>query len=127
MHSTIRKSVMAISAAALLLGQAAQASAPAQPVVAVDPLVAVSILGTSQSRGAVCQGTANCALPSATDPAATATLAAASAAAATAQTDPRRRDTRGLLWILLLGGGMVLIAVLVAGLAGDEEDPISPE
>ncbi|MFP5329359.1 MAG: hypothetical protein ACLGHC_04390 [Alphaproteobacteria bacterium] len=127
MYSTIRKSVMAMSAAALLFGQAAHASSSAQPVVAVDPLVAVSILGTSQSRGAVCEGAANCALPSTTSPSATATLAAASAAAAAAQTDPNRRDTRGLFWILLLGGGMVLIAVLVAALAGDEEDPISPE
>jgi len=123
-HSTFRKCVMATAAAALLFGQAAYA-APPQPAQVVDPMVAVSILGTSQSRKAVCEGDANCGLPAATSPSATAASAAASATAA--QTDPRRRDTRGLFWILLLGGGMVLIAVLVAALAGDEEDPISPE
>jgi len=125
-HSTFRKCVMATAAGALLIGQAAYA-APTQPAAAVDPLVAVSILGTSQSREAVCQGTANCALPAATSPSATAASAAAAAAATAAQNDPRRRDTRGLIWILLLGGGMVLIAVLVAALAGDEEVPISPQ
>jgi len=51
--SSIRKSVMCTAAAALLLGQAAHA-APMQPAPTVDPLVAVSILGTSESREAVC-------------------------------------------------------------------------
>ena len=126
MLSSIRKSVMAMAAAALLFGQAAHAT-PMQPAPTVDPLVAVSILGTSESREAVCAGTANCAIPAGADASAMAASAAAAASATAVQNDPLRRDTRGLFWILLLGGGMVLIAVLVAALAGDEEDPISPE
>lgn len=123
MLSSIRKSVMATAAAALLFGQAAHA-APMQSAPAVDPLVAVSILGTSQSREAVCGGAVNCAIPVGADASAMAASAAASATAV--RNDPLRRDTRGLFWILLLGGGMVLIAVLVASLGGNEENPISP-
>jgi hypothetical protein len=114
--------MMAIGTAALLAGQAAHANS-LQPASPVDPLVTVSLLGTPQSRAAVCASSPGCGLP-ATD--SSPAVVAAAAAAAAAQDNPRR-ESRGVIWILLLGGGMVLIAVLVAALAGDEEDPISPE
>lgn len=125
----IRKTAMALGAAALLVGQAAHA-APAQPAPAVDPLVAVSILGTPQSRAAVCAGSATCGLPAtaSTTPAAASPAVTTAAGAAAVQNNSLRRESRGLFWIFLIGGGMILIAVLVAALAGDEDDqPVSPE
>lgn len=53
MLSIRRNYVLAVGAAALLSGQAVYA-APVQPTPTVDPLVALSLLGATQSRAAVC-------------------------------------------------------------------------
>lgn len=129
MFSKFRKCAVTLGAAALVCGQAVHA-APAQPAPAVDPLVAVSLLGTSQSRAAVCGTGAPCTFPAATGAAAASvspTVATAASAAAT-QDLPGPRESKGTFWILFLGGGMVLIAILVALLAGnDENNPVSPD
>lgn len=127
MLSTMRKSVVAAAAAALLSSQAVHA-APVRPAPAVDPLVALSLLGTSQSRAAVCKNAA-CGLPVTTAATATAASPAVATAgtAAAVQGVPGRRESRGVLGILALGGLMLIIAVLAATLAGDEDEPVSPE
>ena len=71
MISGFRSVVLAAGAAALLTSQAAVA-APAIVRTAVDPLVSLSVLGSAQSRAAVCAGS----------------TAAAAAAAAAAQGAP---------------------------------------
>ncbi len=75
--SRIRASVLAAGAAALLSAQAAYAAPAPTSVSGVDPLVSLSMLGSQQSRAAVCagssavaaasaavtQGTGDCVLP----------------------------------------------------------------
>lgn len=126
--STMRKTVVAAGVAALLSSQAVFAS-PAKTAPGVDPLVALSLLGTSQSRAAVCASGAACGLPVAAGaPAASSPAVATAASAAAVQGEPRR-ENRGIPMLLLLGGGMILIAVLVAALAGNQDSdvPISPD
>lgn len=53
MISGVRSSSLALAVAALLSSQAASA-APLISPVGVDPLVSLSLLGTAQSRSAVC-------------------------------------------------------------------------
>ena len=123
MFSKFRKCAVTLGAAALVSAQAVHA-APAQPAPAVDPLVAVSLLGTSQSRAAVCGTGAACTFPAAS----VSPIVATAASAAATQDLPGPRESKGTFWILFLGGGMVLIAILVALLAGnDENNPVSPD
>lgn len=65
MGNIVRKFVMAASAAALLSSQAAFA-APQYVQPSVDPLVSLSVLGTAQSRAAVCAAGAAAATAAAT-------------------------------------------------------------
>ncbi|HEU5482438.1 MAG TPA: hypothetical protein VFU80_05025 [Sphingomicrobium sp.] len=123
MISTIRKCVLIAGGSALLSAQAAYA-APTNAAPAVDPLVAVSLFGTSQSRAAVCGNGAACSLPMATSASPVMTTAAATAAV---QNVPRREESTGLIWILGIGGAMILIAVLAATLGGGDDAPVSPE
>lgn len=126
MLSILRKYVLAVGAAALLCGQSVYA-APVQPAPAVDPLVALSLLGTTQSRAAVCGTSATCGLPVATGASAAAASPAVSASAAWAAQGGSGQRQSGLFLVLAIGGAMVLIAVLAATLAGNGEDePVSP-
>lgn len=127
MLSTMRNYVLAAGAAALLSGQTVHA-APVQPAPAIDPLVALSLLGTAQSRAAVCGTSATCGLPMATGAStAAASPAVTASAAVAAQQGPSGERQSGLLMVFLIGGVMVLIAVLAATLADNGEDePISP-
>lgn len=122
-----RKCALAAGAAALLSAQPAYA-APVATAPAVDPLVALSMLGTSQSRTAVCGSAPVCALPMVrtSAPSASPPFAAAASAAAV-QGGPKRRESTGILTILAIGGAMIIIAVLAATLVGDEDDPVSPD
>ena len=129
--STIRKCVLAVGAAGLISAQAASA-APLSTAPTVDPLIALSALGTTQSRAAVCGNGATCPLPMTMTASATSTASAspavAAAAAPTAARNLRREgDSTGIIWIFAIGGAMVLAAALVAALAGDDDDePVSP-
>jgi hypothetical protein len=125
--STMRKYLLAVGAAALLSSQASQA-APAQSAPTVDPLVALSLLGSSQSRAAVCGMSATCGLPmTAGASAASASPAVATAASAAAVQGESRQRRSGLVMALGIGGAMVLIAVLATALSGDGDgEPVSP-
>ena len=126
MLSTMRNYVLAAGAAALLSGQAVYA-APVQPAPAIDPLVALSLLGTAQSRAAVCGTSATCGLPMATGATAAAASPAVTASAAVAAQGGSGQRQSGLLMVFLIGGAMVLVAVLASSLAGNgEDDPVSP-
>ena len=54
----IRSCALAAGAAALLSAQAAYAAPALNRSTSVDPLVSLSVLGTAQSRAAVCGATA---------------------------------------------------------------------
>ena len=126
MLSTMRNYVLAAGAAALLSGQAAYA-APEQPAPAIDPLVALSLFGTAQSRAAVCGTSATCGLPMATGASAAAASPVVTASAAVAAQGRSGQRQSGLLTVFLIGGAMVLVAVLASTLAGKDGDgPVSP-
>lgn len=126
MLSTMRKSVVALGAAALLYGQPVYA-APVQPEPTVDALVALSVLGTAQSRAAVCGKSATCGLPMAIGASAAAASPAVTTSAAVAAQGVSEQRQSGLLMVILIGGAMVLIAVLAATLEGNGGgEPISP-
>lgn len=129
MLSTIRNYVLAVGAAALLSGQAAYA-APVQVAPTADPLVALSLLGSAQSRAAVCGKGANCGLPVTTGASAAAMSpdVSTTAAAAALQGSLGQQRSEGLLFALAIGAAMVLTTVLVVLLTGDPDDdePISP-
>lgn len=126
MVRVIRSCALAAAAAALLTAQtayAAPATASTQP--AADPLVSLSLLGTAQSRAAVCgfqASGATCGLPM--------TMAAATTAS-TAQDlppPPPPPERRGfgalpaiLAFLLLLG---IAVAILSGG--GDAEGNLAP-
>jgi hypothetical protein len=117
----LRSCVLAASAAALISTQAAYA-APVQTAPVADPLVSLSLLGTTQSRAAVCATGATCALPATTLAAATTTTAAAQGS---------NDDGKDATWLWLLGGGVILaiiIALILSGGNGDGDlTPISPD
>ena len=120
MSSVFRKVALVAAATAFLSTQAVYA-APAYNAPTLDPLVSLSVLGTPQSRAAVCAG-GQCALPS-TAVAASATTAAAHPA------DYEHRHGPGI-WPLLLGLGVVIILMAVIlsddGSASGDLTPISP-
>ena len=122
-----RSSVLAAAAAALISAQAAHA-APVQTAPMADPLVSLSVLGTAQSRAAVCATGVACAMPATFGAAATpATMTAASAAAAQDYSRDRRINP---LWIGL--GLLFFIAIVVAITSGGGDgdgnlSPVSPD
>lgn len=110
--------------AALLSAQTAYAAPVSSGAPAFDPLVSLSILGTNQSRAAVCRAGA-CALPQG-NPATG--IAAAGAAAAQGDYPPRGKD---IMWPLIIGGLVVIILIiLIASSGGGDADgdltPVSP-
>jgi len=131
----IRSSALAAGAAALLSAQAAYAAPALSRSASVDPLVSLSVLGTAQSRAAVCGASAGatfgsgqaCALPG---PAATATAAAAAAIAAQpADTTYAGGPQIGVLPLILGLAVLVGVAALIA--SGDDDgfgdlSPVSP-
>lgn len=139
MKSAIRSYAMAVGAAAFLSAQAA-AAAPIQAPAGIDPLVALSVFGTSQSQAAVCatagsaaaaaaattttaQGQARCVLPvTGAPPAAVAPPPALLAPAAA----PKAVGT-----LPMLLGLAAIVAALVAiasggGKGGGDLTPVSP-
>ena len=133
MTRAIRSFVLAAGAAALLSTQAVYA-APVNTTPAVDPLVSLSLLSTTQSRAAVCNAAAGCALPSI----ASATAMTSTAATSVAQQDdddvlpppppPPGKTISPLIWVLglvILAG--IIVAVISGGGDGDGDlAPISP-
>jgi hypothetical protein len=125
----IRSCALAAGAAALLSAQAVYAAPTPTRASAVDPLVSLSVLGTQQSRTAVCAAAAPgaaCTIPAAM----ASTTAASAAAAAAAQDQPPPPKALGV-WPILLGLA-ALIAVLVAITSGGSDGhgdltPISPD
>lgn len=125
----IRSGVLAAGAAALLSTQAVYAAPIASQATGVDPLISLSVLGTSQSRGAVCSGAtfgaAACGVPVS---AATASMAA-TAAAVQDQPPPPPKAFNPLLIIL----GVVVFAALMAAIlsgggdASGDLTPVSPQ
>jgi hypothetical protein len=123
----IRTFALTAGAAALVSAQAAYA-APVRSTAAVDPLVAVSLFGTAQSRAAVCAAGAPCALPSYGATASTsAPMLGAAAVATQNQRDRRDRPNNQLLLLAGVIALMVAIGVGAALLGGDDDGPISPE
>jgi peptidoglycan/LPS O-acetylase OafA/YrhL len=126
----IRSYVLAAGAAALLSAQAVYAAPTPTASSGVDPLVSLSVLGTQQSRAALCSATASataCGVPASMASASAATAAAA--AAATAAQDQSAPKSLGI-WPMLLGLA-ALIAVIVAITSGGNNgsgdlSPISP-
>ena len=127
MGMRLRALTLAAGAAALMSTQAVYA-APVSAGPAVDPLVAVSLFGTAQSRAAVCGSGASCMLPGVSMPASAdaASMAAASAAVAY-QGEPRKRVNT---W-LIVGGVVVFVVILLLLLGDDDGDgdltPVSPD
>lgn len=132
----IRSCALAAGAAALLSAQAAYAAPALNRSTSVDPLVSLSVLGTAQSRAAVCGATAGatfgsghaCALPG---PAATATAAAAAAVAAQPNDTYVGGPQVGVLPLIL--GLVVLVGVAALIASGDDDGfgdlspvPVSP-
>jgi len=124
----IRSYVLAAGAAALLSAQAVYAAPTPTASSGVDPLVSLSVLGTQQSRAALCSATASataCGVPASMASASAATAAAA----ATAAQDQSAPKSLGI-WPMLLGLA-ALIAVIVAITSGGNNgsgdlSPISP-
>lgn len=121
----IRSCALAAAAAALLSTQAVYA-APVRTAPAVDPLVSLSIMGTAQSRAAVCgtgisgapAGAVTCGLPAPM-------ITAAAATAAQDQPPPpgKRFPTLAALiaFLILLG---IAVAILSGG--GDSSGDLTP-
>jgi len=108
-------------AVALLSAEAASASSMPNGAPAVDPLVSVSVLGTPQSRAAICglNGTGhNCALPR---------TAAWTTAAATTAAQPDPSPPKSVTWPLLVGlAVIILVAVLILSTNGDGDGNLTP-
>lgn len=105
----------------MLSAQAAYAEPAPRAATGVDPLVALSVFGTDQSRAAVCKGgSCNLAAP---------ISASAAAAATAAQGD---RDGKSVNPLLLGVGFLVVLGILIAIAAGGSDGegnltPISPQ
>jgi hypothetical protein len=120
-----RKWVLAAGAAALLSTQAAWA-VPVNSTPAVDPLVSLSILGSQQSRTAVCGTGATCALPAGMSAATAATspAIAGSAAAVQGPGHPYGLDWAGLA--VLFAFPVVLILAMALEDNGNDTPPFIP-
>ena len=124
-----RSCALAAGAAALLSAQAVYAAPTPTTPTSVDPLISLSVLGTQQSRAAVCASASDttCSIPASMASASAAT-AAASAAATAAQDAPPPKSFG--FWPVLLGLA-ALIAVVVAVTSGGSNghgdlSPVSP-
>jgi hypothetical protein len=125
----IRSCALAVGAAALLSTQAVYA-APVKTAPAVDPLVSLSVLGTAQSRAAVCGTGTTCALPmtmAASGATASPALTTGTMSAAVMQGEPGKRIDP----LLLALGAAIIIAIIVAILSGGGDGdgdltPVSP-
>lgn len=123
----LRSVALAAGAAALLSTQAAYA-APVRTAPAVDPLVTLSLLGTTQSRAALCGPGATCILPTAMGataavPSPAVTTGAATAAAMQGPPPGKRIDP------ILLGLGLLFfigLAIALASGGGDGEGNLTP-
>ena len=126
----------ALTSASIILSSTAAVAAPV-PTAGVDPLVAVSAMGTQQSRAAVCGGAshrigtnavitnaslrtgADCQLP----------VTKASMAMTAAQSDGRTHAPFNWVWVMV-GGALVLvplIAILASnGHSNGNLQPVSP-
>jgi ABC-type Fe3+-siderophore transport system permease subunit len=110
---------------ALLTAQVVQAAPVGSSAPALDPLVSPSVLGTDQSRAAVCGTGGACALPG-VNPATS--MAAAGAAAAQSDYPPPGKQ---IMWPLIIGGLVIIVLIiLIASSGGGDADgdltPISP-
>lgn len=133
MSMRIRKMAFAAGAAALLSGQAIASTASVGP--AIDPLVSLSVLGSAQSRAALCAGStaaAAAATAAAQGPGACVLPVTVAPAPVPVQTTtyvaPQAGKSLGV-WPILLG--LAAIVALAALLLGDGDgdgdiEPISP-
>ena len=126
MSWAFRSCALAAGAAALLSTQSAYA-APVRTAPAVDPLVSLSMLSTTQSRAAVCGTSAACTLPMAATAASTATAQDAQDDYSPPPPPPGKRVNA----LYFIAGGAILIAIIVALLSGGGDGdgdlaPISP-
>lgn len=131
MASRTRTWALAAGAAALVSSQAAYA-APAKTAPRIDPLVSLSLLGSAQSRAALCSSGA-CAVPARANAASAAASpaiagAAASAAALQYRDDDRRigLDLPGLIVLFTLPVALVLAFALEDDGPEPVPNPISP-
>lgn len=120
-----RSCALAAGTAALLSAQAVYAAPTPTTSTGVDPLVSLSVLGTQQSRSAVC---ASASATACSVPASMASASAATAAATAAQDAPPPKSFG--FWPLLLGLA-ALIAVVIAITSGGNNghgdlSPVSP-
>lgn len=125
----IRSSALAVAAAAMLSSQAVYAAPVATQATSVDPLVSLSVLGTTQSRGAVCAtAAAACAASSGVIAASLATSGAAAQDApppAAMAGEPKSMTLPLILGLLAIIG--ISVAVLSGGGNGHGDlTPISP-
>jgi peptidoglycan/LPS O-acetylase OafA/YrhL len=122
----IRSYALAAGAAALLSAQAVYAAPTPTASSGIDPLVSLSVLGSQQSRAALCSASASATACSV--PASIASAAAAAAAATAAQDQPAPKSFG--IWPILLGLA-ALAAVIVAITSGGNNgsgdlSPIGP-
>jgi peptidoglycan/LPS O-acetylase OafA/YrhL len=122
----IRSYALAAGAAALLSAQAVYAAPTPTASSGIDPLVSLSVLGSQQSRAALCSASASATACSV--PASMASAAAAAAAATAAQDQPAPKSFG--IWPILLGLA-ALAAVIVAITSGGNNgsgdlSPIGP-
>jgi hypothetical protein len=117
---------MAVAAAALLSSQAAYA-APVRTVSAADPLVAMSVLATPQSREAICGTGSACTLPAMSAAAASPRALGGAASAAAMQYPAGSRpdlDLAGLAVLFFVPVAIVLSIALEGG--GNDNRSVSP-
>jgi hypothetical protein len=124
----IRSYALAAGAAALLSAQAVYAAPTPTASSGIDPLVSLSVLGSQQSRAALCSASASATACSVPASIASATAAAAAAAATAAQDQPAPKSFG--IWPILLGLA-ALAAVIVAITSGGNNgsgdlSPIGP-
>jgi hypothetical protein len=124
----IRKVIWVAGAAALLSTQAANA-VPANAPRPVDPLVLLSLVGTSQSHAAFCGAAAACAPSASVGAALPASLGAAGAANSAALQDeagpPAGVDWPGLA-VLFFFPVVLIISMATQGGNNGSGPPISP-
>lgn len=124
----IRSFALAAGAAALLSAQAAYAAPTPAQSSGVSPLVSLSVLGTSQSRAAVCGGATFGASACGISGSVAASAATSAAASAAATQDNPGNGPNVLVILLALGlaiGGIV--AITQGGGSGSGNlNPISP-
>lgn len=116
--------MLAAGTVAIVSAQVAAASSLPNRTPAVDPLLSVSVLGTPQSRAAVCSPneTGNRCVLSGSAPL---TLSAATIAAA--QTESSTPPPKSITWPLIIGLiAIVVAAVLVFSNNGDGEGDLTP-